>query len=397
MNTAVRRRLTARIGRDGPIAFSAFMEEALYGPDGFFARGGGPGRRHGDFLTSPQTGSLFGALVVRALDRWWAGLGEPDPFFVVEAGAGDGRLARDVLRAAPACSPALRYVLVERSEPARAAQAEALRLEPSGDVLGSLVVDEWEDTVEPVSRQGPIVTSLSELPAGPLVGVVLANELLDNIPVDIVERTDSGWDEVRVGATPGGELCDVPVPAAADLAQEAEAVLAGQSAAVGARLPVPRAAAAWLAEASGVLDRGVLALLDYAAPAAQLLERGPEGWLRTYRSHHLAGSPLASPGETDITVDLPLEFLRASVESVGLSVRTTTTQAEWLTDLGLPDLVAEGERIWAEGAHRGDLEALAGRSRSSEAAALTAVPGLGAHTVLVATTPGAFGHPMPSG
>ena len=71
-----------------------------------------PGR---DFVTSPEVGTLFGALVARALDASWHELGAPDPFVVIEAGAGRGRLAADVLRAAPACAPALRYVLVERS------------------------------------------------------------------------------------------------------------------------------------------------------------------------------------------------------------------------------------------------------------------------------------------
>ncbi|MEZ5171123.1 MAG: SAM-dependent methyltransferase [Acidimicrobiia bacterium] len=396
MGGSVVESLTARIRRDGPIAFSEFMEAALYGPGGFFSRGQGPGRSDGDFLTSPQTGSLFGILVARALDMWWSGMGEPDPFFLVEAGAGDGRLARDVLRAEPACGPALRYVLVEVSEAARAAQAGALRIEPAGDVLGSQVVDEW-DTPEPAPRQGPILTSLPDLPAGPLTGVVLANELLDNIPVDIVERTDSGWQEVRVGAVAEGTLVEVPVAAAPDLARAADAVLAGESAPAGSRLPVPRAAATWLAEATHVLDRGIVALLDYAVPVRELLERGPDGWLRTYRSHQRAAAPLKSPGTTDITVDLPLEYLRESIESSGMSVVTATTQTDWLTALGLPDLVADGEQIWAEGAHRGDLEALAGRSRATEAAALTADPGLGAHTVLVATTPGAFGRAARSG
>jgi len=104
----IRARLHERIRREGPITFAAYMEAALYHePDGFFARGGGAGRAGADFVTSPEVGSLFGALVARALDRSWLDLGAPDPFVVVEAGAGRGRLAADVLRAEPACAPAL--------------------------------------------------------------------------------------------------------------------------------------------------------------------------------------------------------------------------------------------------------------------------------------------------
>jgi SAM-dependent MidA family methyltransferase len=91
------------------------MDAALYGDGGFFASGTGAGRSGRHFVTSPEIGSLFGLCVARALDQLWRALDEPDPFLVIEAGAGSGRLAREVQRAQPACSTALRYVLVERS------------------------------------------------------------------------------------------------------------------------------------------------------------------------------------------------------------------------------------------------------------------------------------------
>ena len=78
-------------------------------------RAGGRAGRRGDFITSAEVGPLFGAVVARALDAWWDELGSPDPFVVVDAGAGVGTLARAVLAAGPACAAALRYVLVERS------------------------------------------------------------------------------------------------------------------------------------------------------------------------------------------------------------------------------------------------------------------------------------------
>src|SRR3954471_23330359 len=113
--TSARDEIRERIGREGPIAFDVFVELALYGPGGFFTRARGAGRAGRDFVTSPEVGSLFGALIARHLDAAWQRLGAPDPFIVVEAGAGNGRLAADVLRAEPQCVHALRYVLVERS------------------------------------------------------------------------------------------------------------------------------------------------------------------------------------------------------------------------------------------------------------------------------------------
>src|SRR4030088_2544289 len=120
-------RLVERIPRQGPIPFDAFVDAALSDPvDGFFARGRGAGRAGRDFVTSPEVGSLFGALVARALDDAWESLGSPDPYLVVDAGAGSGRAPRDVLRAAPRCARALRLVLVERSRTLRDEQRERL-------------------------------------------------------------------------------------------------------------------------------------------------------------------------------------------------------------------------------------------------------------------------------
>ena len=103
-----------------PVPFDAFMASALYGPTGFYSAGGRAGRR-GDFLTSPEVGPLFGAVVARFLDAEWARLGRPEPFVVVDAGAGPGTLARSVLAAEPECLPAMRYVAVEVSGSQRAA------------------------------------------------------------------------------------------------------------------------------------------------------------------------------------------------------------------------------------------------------------------------------------
>ncbi|HET7719837.1 MAG TPA: SAM-dependent methyltransferase, partial [Acidimicrobiales bacterium] len=94
------------------MGFEQVVELALYHPTfGFYETGGSAGRS-GDFLTSPEVGPLFGAVLARALDAWWSELGQPAPFTVVEAGAGRGALAKAVLAAEPACRPALRYVAV---------------------------------------------------------------------------------------------------------------------------------------------------------------------------------------------------------------------------------------------------------------------------------------------
>ena len=108
--------IRAAISAVGAIPFERFMELALYGAEGFYTKpdGGSAGRR-GDFITSPEIGPLFGAVLARSLDAEWVRIGRPDPFTVVDVGAGPGTLARSVLAAQPACSDALRYVAVEVS------------------------------------------------------------------------------------------------------------------------------------------------------------------------------------------------------------------------------------------------------------------------------------------
>lgn len=365
------------------------MEAALYDPDGgFFSRTGTAGRAGADFITSVEVGSLFGRLLARALDGWWDELDRPDPFLVVDAGAGRGQLARDVLRAGAGCAGALRYVLVERSAGLRAVQAESLPLEPAELVLGPAVPPEPDEEPVAVPGSGPMVTALEELPAGPATGVVFANELADNLPVRIVERAADGWKEIRVMEA-FGRFTPIVLPADDGLATAADRLAEGSDIHAGGRLPVPTALSDWLRSAATMLRRGVVAIIDYAAPVEELARRGCSlgqtedgGWLRTYRAQRRGGSPLDDPGSQDITADVPLEGLRRAAAAAGLSVLGETTQAEWLRSLGVDDLVEEARAAW-HGRTANDLAALAARSRVHEADALLDPGGLGAHRVLI--------------
>lgn len=383
VDSPVTRRIVEDIQRQGPIRFDRFMEVALYDPDaGFFAEGHGAGRAGSDFITSPEVGSLFGALVATALDQWWERLGRPDPYVIVDAGAGRGQLARDVLRAKPACAPALRYVMVERSAALRRLQHEHLQVEPPEDALGPAVRrGPDDDDPEPVPGTGPIVTQTETLPAVRFVGVVLANELLDNLPFRIVERGSDGWLEMRVGVEDSGAFTEMLVPAEPPLSDSAEGLV--PDAAVGTRLPIQDEVGAWLAECGAVLRRGFVVVVDYAAAAAVLAQRGPTGWLRTYRAHDRGGPATDAPGTQDITTDVVLETLRAGAAREGFKVVAEQSQAEWLGELGIAGLVEDGRTLWEDRAHLGDLEALKGRSRVSEGAALTHPDGLGAHRVII--------------
>ena len=365
-----------QIHRHGPRRLDEVLEVALYDPvHGFYGSGRGAGRAR-DFLTSPEVGPLFGAVLARAVDRWWEEAGRPDPWIVVDAGAGPGALARSILAARPACASALRLVLVERSAALREAQREHLDLEEPSLVLGPVRDDTAEGDDGPVrqSGTGPLVTALAELPALHVRGVVLANELLDNVPFRLLERAADGWDEVRIGDE-DGRLVEVLVRADEGTALRASRFAPGAQ--PGDRIPLQDRAGEWLREALERVERGRVVVLDYAATTTELAGREVGEWLRTYRAHDRGANPLADLGAQDVTVEVAVDQLAA--------IRAPTsdrTQAEALTDWGIDELVAEGRQVWAERAHLGDLEAVRARSRITEAEALLDPTGLGGFRVL---------------
>ena len=219
------------------------------------------------------------------------------------------------------------------------------------------------------------MVSLPELPAVEVTGVVLANELLDNLAFGLVERSASGWLEVRVGADDRGELREVLVPCPSH--DEALAGRLAPDAAVGSRLPVQRQGVDWVGRALSGIERGRLVVVDYADHAPHMAARPWSEWVRTYRSHARGGSPLRALGTQDITCEVELDQL-ASVHRPG-AVRS---QAEFLTEHGIDELVDEGRQVWRERAHLGDLEAIRARSRVREAEALVDPSGLGGFRVL---------------
>ena len=307
--------------------FDAYMERCLYGPDGFYRVHGVAGRGRGDFITSPEVGPLFGAVLANALDAWWEAAGKPGSWTVYDVGCGPNTLLRSIRRARPAGERPWRLVGVDRVVPHRPERVD--------------------DGIE----------RLTELPDDLRGSVVVANELLDNLPVRIVEHTTAGhWFEVHVD---GGAEVLRATDARLDIPP-------------GTRAPLLSAAAGWC---RSILDRGPahICLVDYGVETTvELAMRG--GWLRTYRHHRRGHDPLVEPGRWDITVDVAVDQLPAGA--------TVETQAEFLRRWGIDGLVDEGRCHWADNAAAPDLNAIAMRSRISEAAALTDPDGLGSWLVV---------------
>ena len=312
----------------GVVRFDDYLDLALYGEHGFYSRHGQAGRR-GDFLTSPEVGPLFGAVLARWIASEFERLGSPDDFVVVEHGAGPGTLARSILLAAPEWRD--RYVAVEVSAAQRA-------LHPEG-VVSTASFDE------------------------PSCGVVIANELLDNLPFRLAVF-DGGWREACVAVDRAGSLVEQLVPAPAEWAW------LPSTAPHGARLPVQQRAAEWVTDRQRLLSQGTVLAFDYGtATSASLVGRPWRDWLRTYAGHERGAHYLRAAGEQDITTEVCLDQLPEP--------DAVRTQAQFLARWGVDELVDEGRRTWESHAAAPTLAAIRGRSRVRESEALLDPAGLG--------------------
>ncbi len=321
----------------GAISFSEYMRLALYGEGGFYTTGGRGGRRGGDFITSPEVGPLFGTVIARALDAWWKELGSPSQFDVVECGAGPGTLSRSILAAQPECLGAMHYVAVEISASQRA-------LHPQG------------------------VESRETMPDGQITGVILANELLDNLPFRLFVF-DGSWMEAFVSQASGGQFVEVlrtpdEVPSCLPL-----------TAPLGSRAPIQDAAASWVRNSLAKISNGRLLLFDYCSASTSEIALTPwREWLRTYRDQGRGTHYLSDPGSQDITAQVMLDQLPSGF--------TSSTQADFLKQWGIDELVREGSDYWENMKHVPDIAAIKMRSRIAEAKSLIDQTGIGAFTVL---------------
>ena len=309
------RAIRRRIARHGPITFAEYMARALYGPGGYYTRNS-PG---GDYYTSPQVHPAFGALLAIQLFQLWGLLDAPDPFFVIEPGAGDGLLARDVCNAAshlPEGFPgSLRYAAVDRSLESLDARDPALA-RISGDAL--------------------------RLPFRNVTGCIISNELLDALPVHRVRMERGALRELYVAIASDvadgyeGQLVEIAGdPSTPDLGRRLGDI--------GVNLPDGQTAEicllldGWAASVAASLDIGFVLTIDYGRGADDLYDpmQRPHGTLVTYRSHRQTDTPLVDPGRQDITAQVDFTSVRLAGERAGLTTLGDISQGSLLTRLGL--------------------------------------------------------------
>jgi len=312
----------------GWIGFDRFMELALYAPGlGYYAAGArkfGGGAAGGDFVTAPEISPLF----ARALAGQVAQVLEHVPARILEFGAGTGRLAHDLLAALDARRvPVESYSIVELSADLRERQR-------------SLLADarvRWLDAPPPA-----------------FAGVIVANEVLDVMPVRLFVRERGVLLERGVALRDGG-LAFAGRPADASLAEavaEIEAEVGGLPDGYGSELGFT--ARGWMRSAGRWLSRGVLLAIDYGFPRREYYH--PQRIMGTLMCHyrqHAHADPLWLPGLNDITAHVDFTAMAQAAHEGGLQVLGYTSQAHFLLNCGLLDLLKqERTPAAANAAHR---------------------------------------------
>jgi SAM-dependent MidA family methyltransferase len=313
------RTITATIAEAGGwIPFSRYMELALYTPGlGYYSGGArkfGPG---GDFITAPELTPLFGQALAAQVDQV---LRASEPH-VIEAGAGTGLLATDLLLELERrqCLPQT-YGILELS--------------------GELRERQFDTLAEKAPHLANRVRWLDELPAR-FAGALVANELLDVMPVHLVVSRPDGLFERGVAVDHTGALRWADSPAVGAIADAARAL----------DLPVPQsgeyvsevnlAARAWVGEWAQRLERGALLLVDYGYPRAEYyLPSRSNGTLLCYYRHQAHGDPFLWPGLNDVTAFVDFTSIAEAAFDAGLDVLGYTNQAAFLFNCGILECLA---------------------------------------------------------
>lgn len=316
------RRLVSRIRDEiertgGWIAFRRYMELALYAPGlGYYAGGAAKLGAAGDFITAPEMTPLFGRTLARVAASV---LGETGGD-MLELGAGSGRLALDILLELERSGGLPeRYRILEVSPDLRQRQ-QALIAERGGHLLARV---EWLDA----------------LPAG-FTGMILGNEVLDALPVHLVHWRDGVAMERGVVWRKGGFAWEDRTAASESLARTASA-LPVEGDYLSEICPAASGLVTSLAEC---LEHGLMLFLDYGFPRAEYYHpQRHMGTLRVHYRHHSLDDPFFLPGLADITAHVDFSATARAGAEAGLELLGYTSQAHFLMDAGLLDLMLEME------------------------------------------------------
>lgn len=299
----------------GWIAFDEWMHRALYTPGlGYYSGPRSPLGAQGDFVTAPELSPLFGQAIASQVAQCLRTIAPQGPWRVLEFGAGSGALAASLLPAlAEAGTPADEYAVLEVSGLLRSQQAHTLAQRAST----------WRDRVH----------WIDQLPAS-FTGVILANEVIDALPVRLFERGPDGWQELGVALDPNTNRFAL---AAREPASSGAVGLPDPACfAPGYRLEIAEQARAWMRSLGQSLSRGVVLLVDYGFPAHELFHpQRSGGTLMAHFRHRAHAGLLDRPGLQDLTAHVDFSALTRAGEQAGLRLAGYTSQARFLLNCGI--------------------------------------------------------------
>lgn len=318
LSDLIRARITAA---GSALSFAHYMELALYAPGlGYYSAGSQKFGTSGDFITAPETSPLFARCLARQCQQVLTALGGGA---ILEFGAGSGVLAVELLLELERLdSLPTEYFILELSAELRARQ-QALLAQRAAHLLDRI---RW----------------LESLPAAGLRGVVLANEVLDAMPVQLFVRNAAAINErCVVWEEQGFTWRDVPAGAPLALA------VAGLQAALPEPLPdgycseLNPALPGWVTSLAATLECGMALLIDYGYPRREYyLPERRAGTLMCHYRHRVHADPLILPGLQDITAHVDFSAVATASVAAGLTIAGYTTQAHFLLGSGLPELAA---------------------------------------------------------
>lgn len=306
----------------GMIGFDDYMQMALYQPGlGYYSAGAVRFGAEGDFITAPLVSPLFSRSLARQCAECLQILDEP---VILELGAGSGDMAADILNelAALDCLPQ-RYLILELSAALRAQQRETLQQR----------APQWLDRVE----------WLEQLPARPIEGVLLANEVLDALPVQRFSWRDGAVHELGVASQDGRFVWQERAAGAAlreavsDILRDLDQPFAdGYVSEYCAQLKP------WVMSLADALARGVMLFIDYGYQRSEYYhaQRGMGTLICHYR-HRAHDDPLILPGLQDMTAFVDFSAVANAGEAAGLELLGFTSQAQFLFGAGLLELAQE--------------------------------------------------------
>ncbi len=307
-----------RILREGPMTFEAFMDTALYHPGlGYYTSAGTEIGRMGDFYTSPHLHPMFGAMLGRQAEEMWRIMGKPQEFDIVEAGGGRGWLAKDILDHLKGRNiyEGLSYTLIELNPEIKERQRELLK-----DHAGKVA---W-------------ASGLTDLKC--ITGVILTNELLDALPVHLIEMND-GLKEIYVSVE-GDRLVEIANPPSTGKISSCLEEFLVEKLPEGYRTEVNLGAKDWLRDAAGALKEGFIITVDYGFSAEDLY--GPDrnrGTLLCYHKHQVNENPLQRIGSQDITAHVNFSALKKWGAEFGLKNIGFSRQGVYLVSLGIDEMI----------------------------------------------------------